>query len=115
MPSRFDLHFDALKLLNREWTNVGIDATRPDRSWVANITSDQLTGNLSWQPGATSNEGGQLKAQLSKAEIPATVGRGERILFVDDAPNQNKRGDAIRPETMAHAFQVGPISKGSGE
>ncbi|MEA3116984.1 MAG: hypothetical protein QOI13_254 [Paraburkholderia sp.] len=74
MPGSFALHFNTLKLLDREWTNVGIDAARPERDWAAHIASDQLTGSVTWQPGATDNEGGQLKARFAKAEIPATLG-----------------------------------------
>jgi uncharacterized protein (TIGR02099 family) len=74
LPNRYALHFDTLKLLEREWTNVGINADHTAPDWQARIASDQLTGSLSWQPGATGNDGGQLKARFAKAEIPVTVG-----------------------------------------
>jgi uncharacterized protein (TIGR02099 family) len=74
MPSRYALHFETLKLLGREWTNVGIDAQRASADWQAHIASDQLSGSLSWHPGTADNEGGQVKAHFAKAEIPATVG-----------------------------------------
>jgi uncharacterized protein YhdP len=74
MPSRYAMHFETLRLLGREWTNVGIDAQRADADWRAHIESDQMIGSLSWQPGAAGNEGGQLKAHFNRAEIPAAVG-----------------------------------------
>ncbi|PMS34470.1 uncharacterized protein (TIGR02099 family) [Trinickia symbiotica] len=73
-PSRFDLRFGTLKLLEREWANVHIDAEESGRDWQARIASDQLTGDLNWRPGATSSDGGQLKAHFAKAEIPVAVG-----------------------------------------
>ncbi len=73
-PTRFDLRFGTLRLLEREWTNAIIGAEQSGRDWQARIESDQLAGDLSWQPGATSNDGGQLKARFAKAEIPVAVG-----------------------------------------
>jgi uncharacterized protein (TIGR02099 family) len=74
VPSSYGLHFDTLKLLERNWTHVGIDAQRTNGDWEAHIAADQLTGSLSWQPGAAGNAGGQLTARFSKAEVPVTVG-----------------------------------------
>jgi uncharacterized protein (TIGR02099 family) len=74
IPSAYALHFDTLKLLNREWTNVGIDAGHASAGWQARIASDQLSGSLSWEPGTPGKDSGQLKAHFAKAEIPVTVG-----------------------------------------
>jgi uncharacterized protein (TIGR02099 family) len=110
MPSSFALHFDSLKLLNREWTNVGIDAARPDRDWAARIESDQLTGSLSWQPGATGNEGGELKARFAKAEIPATVGNALVGQLSSASARQMPAIDLAIDDLILHGHSLGRLA-----
>jgi uncharacterized protein YhdP len=74
MPSRIAARVKTLKLINREWSNVAVDATHTDANWQADIASDEVTGNVSWQPGDADAPGGRLRARLSKAMIPVTVG-----------------------------------------
>jgi uncharacterized protein (TIGR02099 family) len=70
LPSRFALHFDTLKLMHRNWENIAVGASRLGPNWQANIASEQISGHLSWQPGAGRNREGLLQARLAKLVIP---------------------------------------------
>ncbi|QCP50955.1 TIGR02099 family protein [Trinickia violacea] len=85
LPSRFALHVDTLKLLHRNWENVVVDASRAGPNWQANIASDQVSGELSWQPGGGRNNEGLLQARLAKVVIPGTV-ENELVNQVAHAP-----------------------------
>ncbi len=74
MPTRIAARFKTLKLMNREWSNVVIDATHAAPNWQANLASDEVAGNVSWQPGAADTPGGRLRARLTKASLPVADG-----------------------------------------
>lgn len=74
MPSRFMLRTGTLKLLNRQWSNVAIDATHSERDWQAKIDSNEVAGNVLWQPGIANGPSGVLQAHFTKAAIPASAG-----------------------------------------
>jgi uncharacterized protein (TIGR02099 family) len=74
LPSRIAARFRTLTLMNRQWTNVALDVTHAAPSWQANVGSDEVAGNLSWEPGTADSPGGQLHARLTKASIPVAVG-----------------------------------------
>ena len=92
MPSRIAARVKTLKLLNREWSNVSVDATHGNADWQANIASDEVTGNVSWQPGDADAPGGRLRARLPKAMIPVTVGHD---LLGQLTPSANEHMPAI--------------------
>ncbi|NML30711.1 YhdP family phospholipid transporter [Paraburkholderia antibiotica] len=73
LPSRFALHIDALTLLKRHWDNVIVGASRADRAWQANIASNQVSGHVSWLPGATRESPGALEARFARVVIPAVA------------------------------------------
>ncbi|WP_206999132.1 YhdP family protein [Trinickia mobilis] len=116
LPSRFALHFDTLKLMHRNWENVVVGASRIGPNWQANIASDQVSGYLSWQPGAGRNNEGLLQARLAKLVIPSAMEK-ELVsqvahapatkmpaidLVVDDLTVRNR--DIGRLEVDAHNF-----------
>jgi uncharacterized protein (TIGR02099 family) len=71
VPNRFALHFTTLTLINRQWENVVINASRgDDRKWQGNIASDQVSGNVEWLPGATKQSPGALHARFDKVVVP---------------------------------------------
>ncbi|PMS23138.1 DUF3971 domain-containing protein [Trinickia dabaoshanensis] len=74
LPARIAARFKTLKLMNRQWSNVAIDATHAAPEWSADLASDEVAGNVSWRPGEADAPGGQLRARLTKASIPVTVG-----------------------------------------
>jgi uncharacterized protein (TIGR02099 family) len=92
MPSRIAARFKTLKLINREWSNVSIDATHENAGWQADLASDEVAGNASWQPGDADAPGGRLRARLSKAMIPVTVGHD---LLGQLTPSANEHMPAI--------------------
>lgn len=92
MPSRIAARFKALKLMNRQWSNVAVDATSADSSWQADVASDEVVGNVSWQPGDADAPGGRLHARMSKAAIPVAVGHD---LLGQLTPGANEHMPAI--------------------
>jgi len=92
MPTRIAARVKSLKLTNREWSNVVIDAKHENASWQAALASDEVAGKVSWQPGDLDAPGGRLRARLSKAAIPAAVGRD---LLGQLTPSENERMPAI--------------------
>ncbi|MGN6083132.1 YhdP family protein [Trinickia sp.] len=92
MPSRIAARFKTLKLLNRQWSNVLVDATHAAPNWQANLASDEVTGNLWWQPPTADKPGGALRARLAKAAIPVTVGHD---LLGQLTPSSNQPMPAI--------------------
>jgi uncharacterized protein (TIGR02099 family) len=92
MPSRIAARFKTLKLLNRQWANVVVDATHAAPNWQAELSSDEVAGNLSWQPATTDKPGGELRARLTKAAIPVAVGHD---LIGQLTPSSNQPMPAI--------------------
>lgn len=70
IPTRVALHLTTLKLLNRRWENVVIGASQADRKWQANIASNQVSGYVSWTPGAVKGSPGALQARFAQVVIP---------------------------------------------
>jgi uncharacterized protein YhdP len=88
LPSRFALHIDTLTLLKRHWDSVIVGASHTDRTWQANIASNQVSGHVSWLPGATKESPGTLQARFARVVIPSATDKdvlGQAI----SAPAQN--------------------------
>lgn len=92
LPTRIAARFKTLKLMNRQWSNVAIDATHAASDWQADLASDEVTGNVFWHPGEADAPGGRLRARLSKASIPVAVGHD---LLGQLAPSANEPMPAI--------------------
>jgi uncharacterized protein (TIGR02099 family) len=73
VPSRFAVHVGTLTLLKRHWENVVVGATRSGRDWQANLASNQVSGHLSWTPGAVPGTPGTLEARLARLVVPAAT------------------------------------------
>ncbi|MFP6556857.1 YhdP family protein [Paraburkholderia sp. B3] len=73
LPSRFAVHVGTLTLLKRHWENVVVGATRTGRDWQANLASNQVSGHLSWKPGAVPGSPGTLEARLARLVVPAAT------------------------------------------
>jgi uncharacterized protein (TIGR02099 family) len=73
LPSRFAVHVGTLTLLKRHWENVVVGATRSGKDWQANLASSQVSGHLSWKPGAVAGTPGTLEARLARLVVPAAT------------------------------------------
>ncbi|CAG4886421.1 hypothetical protein LMG31841_00189 [Paraburkholderia saeva] len=73
LPTRFAIHIGTLKLLKRSWDDLVVGASRDAGKWQANIGSSQVSGHVSWLPGATKDSPGTLQARLAKLVIPSTT------------------------------------------
>jgi uncharacterized protein (TIGR02099 family) len=72
-PNRFAVHIGTLTLLKRHWESVVVGASHYDRKWQANIASNQVSGHVSWLPGATRDSPGTLQARLARLVIPSAT------------------------------------------
>ncbi len=70
LPTRAGVHITTLKLLDRRWENVVVDASQTDRKWQANVTSNQVSGDVAWTTELTRGSPGALQAQFAKVVIP---------------------------------------------
>ncbi|MEX3931409.1 YhdP family protein [Paraburkholderia phymatum] len=73
MPNRFAVHIGTLTLLKRRWESVVVGASHYDKQWQANIASNQVSGHVSWLPGATPGSPGTLQARLARLVIPSVA------------------------------------------
>ncbi|WP_118183518.1 YhdP family protein [Paraburkholderia phosphatilytica] len=73
VPDRLAVHIGTLTLLKRQWESVVVGASREaNNGWQANIGSNQMSGHVSWQPGATKDSPGMLQARLARLVVPST-------------------------------------------
>ncbi|MFM0494422.1 YhdP family protein [Paraburkholderia caledonica] len=116
LPSRFALHIGTLTLLKRHWDSVIVGASHADAKWQANIASNQVSGHVSWLPGADKASPGTLQARFARVVIPSVADKdllGQAI----SAPVQNmpsidlvvnelivRDRDIGRLEVLAHNF-----------
>ncbi|QGZ60674.1 YhdP family phospholipid transporter [Paraburkholderia acidisoli] len=76
LPSRFAVHVGMLTLLKRHWENVVVGASRSGErgnEWQANVASNQVSGHVSWKPGAVPGAPGTLEARLARLVVPAAT------------------------------------------
>ncbi|HEX7913588.1 MAG TPA: YhdP family protein [Paraburkholderia sp.] len=88
LPSRFALHIGTLTLLKRHWDSVIVGASHTDNTWQANIASNQVSGHVSWLPGATKGSPGTLQARLARLVIPSATDK-DLLGQAMSAPAQN--------------------------
>ncbi len=88
LPSRFAVHVGNLTLLKRHWENLVVGASRSGNQWQANIASNQVSGHLSWHPGATPGAPGTLQARLARLVVPAAT-ENDLLGQAISAPAQN--------------------------
>jgi uncharacterized protein (TIGR02099 family) len=73
VPDRLAVHIGELTLLKRHWDSVVVGASHVDNRWQANVGSSQVSGHLSWLPGATRGSPGTLQARLARLVIPSAT------------------------------------------
>ncbi|CAB3639256.1 YhdP family protein [Paraburkholderia rhynchosiae] len=88
LPNRFALHIGTLTLLKRHWESVIVGASHADGKWQANIASNQVSGHVSWLPGADKASPGTLQARFARVVIPS-VADNDLLGQVMSAPAQN--------------------------
>ncbi|TAL98268.1 MAG: DUF3971 domain-containing protein [Paraburkholderia sp.] len=121
LPTRFAVHVGTLTLLKRHWDNLVVGASRDAGKWQANVGSSQVSGYVSWLPGATKGSPGTLQARFAKLVIPSA---SEKDLFsrAMSVPAQNmpsvdlvvnelivRERNLGRLEVDAHNFDEGGV------
>ncbi|RAS22883.1 uncharacterized protein (TIGR02099 family) [Paraburkholderia bryophila] len=88
LPNRFALHIGTLTLLKRHWDSVIVGASHADGKWQANIASNQVSGHVSWLPGASKESPGTLQARFARVVIPSAADK-DLLGQAMSAPAQN--------------------------
>ena len=88
LPNRFAVHIGTLTLLKRHWESVVVGASHVDNKWQANIASNQVSGHVSWLPGASKDSPGTLQARLARLVIPS-ASENDLLGQAISAPAQN--------------------------
>ncbi len=109
LPSRFAVHIGSLTLLKRHWDSVVVGASHTDNRWQANIASNQVSGYVSWLPGATRESPGTLQARFARVVIPSATDK-DLLGRAMSAPAQNMPSiDLIVDELIVRDRNVGRL------
>ena len=109
LPSRFALHIGTLTLLKRHWDSVVVGASHADGKWQANIASNQVSGHVSWLPGADKASPGTLQARFARVVIPSVADK-DLLGQAMSAPAQNMPSiDLIVNELIVRDRNVGRL------
>ena len=109
LPSRFALHIGTLTLLKRHWDSVIVGASHADDKWQANIASSQVSGHVSWLPGATKGSPGTLQARFARVVIPSATDKN-LIGQAMSAPAQNMPSiDLVVNELIVRDRNIGRL------
>ncbi|MEW9583049.1 YhdP family protein [Paraburkholderia sp. DGU8] len=109
LPNRFALHIDTLTLLKRHWDDVVVGASHTEGNWQANVASNQVSGHVSWLPGAARNSPGTLQARFARVVIPAVADK-DLLGPAMSAPVQNMPTiDLVVNELIVRDRNVGRV------
>ncbi|HEY1608536.1 MAG TPA: DUF3971 domain-containing protein, partial [Paraburkholderia sp.] len=109
LPSRAALHVGTLTLLKRHWENVVVGASRNGNDWQANVASNQVSGHLSWQPGAVPGTPGTLEARLARLVVPA-ADENDLLGQAISQPVQNMPAvDLVVNQLIVHDHDLGRL------
>ncbi|MCU0773045.1 MAG: TIGR02099 family protein [Ideonella sp.] len=83
LPNRVTLRAGELRTFERQLTAVDLRAASRNGSWRAEVTSDQIAGQLEWNPDG---DGHRLRARLARLVLPRSdVDSVERLLSAPPA------------------------------
>jgi len=109
LPSRFALHIGTLTLLKRHWDSVIVGASHADGKWQANIASNQVSGHVSWLPGANKESPGTLQARFARVVIPSATDK-DLLGQAMSAPAQNMPSiDLVVNELIVRDRNIGRL------
>nr|WKF58397.1 hypothetical protein HUO10_002895 [Paraburkholderia busanensis] len=109
LPSRFALHVGTLTLLKRHWDSVIVGASHADGKWQANIASNQVSGHVSWLPGANKESPGALQARFARVVIPSATDK-DLLGQAMSAPAQNMPSiDLVVNELIVRDRNIGRL------
>ncbi|WP_250533051.1 AsmA-like C-terminal region-containing protein [Caballeronia sp. AZ10_KS36] len=111
VPTRAALHIGTLKLLDRRWENIAIDAREEssDRKWLANIASDQVTGSVAFTPGAVKGGPGAVQARLDKVAIPDKADNAPAEKAMSRPPRNMPSIDVIVNQLLLRGRDLGRL------
>ena len=75
---QMDLKTSQLQWMGKQLQNVNLQLKQQGNDWLADLQSEQITGQLKWSPGMQPADNGQISAHFSHLRIPSSVG-GESL------------------------------------
>ncbi|MDE1183378.1 AsmA-like C-terminal region-containing protein [Paraburkholderia sp.] len=109
LPNRFAVHINTLTLLKRHWESVIVGASHADGKWQANVASNQVSGHVSWLPGATHDSPGTLQARFARVVIPSAT-ENDLLGRAMSAPAQNMPSiDLVVNELIYRGRDIGRL------
>ena len=86
-----------------------VGASHADRKWQANIASNQVSGHVSWLPGATRESPGALQARFARVVIPSVADK-DLLGPAMSAPAQNMPSiDLVVNELIVRDRNIGRL------
>ncbi|MEZ0602774.1 YhdP family protein [Paraburkholderia sp. IW21] len=109
LPNRFAVHIGTLTMLKRHWDSVIVGASHADGKWQANIASNQVSGHVSWLPGANKESPGTLQARFARVVIPSATDK-DLLGQAMSAPAQNMPSiDLVVNELIVRDRNIGRL------
>jgi uncharacterized protein (TIGR02099 family) len=109
IPTRAAVRIGTLKLLDRRWNNINVNATEDARKWQANIASDEVSGNVAFTPAAPNGSPGAIQARLDKVVIPEKATGAPAEKFASKPPRNMPSIDVIVNELVYRGHGLGRL------
>lgn len=71
---QMDLKTSQLQWMGKQLQSVNLQLKQQGNDWLADLQSEQITGQLKWSPGMQPADNGQISAHFSHLRIPSSVG-----------------------------------------
>ena len=92
-----------VRMFSRDFTTLGIDATRKSGTWTVTLNSDQLAGDIQWSPEGK----GAVVARFSHLELPTPTPELE-----PQSSSKQQGKDLPSVDVTAEDFRMGPRQLG---
>ncbi|MDR5810864.1 AsmA-like C-terminal region-containing protein [Caballeronia sp. LZ019] len=109
LPTRAAVHIGTLKLLDRRWNGIDVNATDDSGKWQAKIASDEVSGNVAFTPAAPNGSPGALQARLDKVVIPDKSTNAPAEKIAGRPPRNMPSIDVIVNELIYRGYGLGRL------
>lgn len=109
LPTELSLQAGTLQVGGKALNQVGVNATRRDGVWQADVRARELDGSFSWRASVPGEPIGALTARFRRLEIPAS--RGDEVAsLLDDAPRRLPALDVSADEFILNDRRLGRLA-----
>jgi uncharacterized protein YhdP len=108
-PTRFNVKLSRLTLLQRQWDEVVLNATRTAGQWQATVASTQAAGQAEWRPDNAKGSGGALQAHLTKLVVPDATGTDRSGAVLEQRAQTFPSIDLVVDDLTVHRRDFGKL------